>query len=369
LYIYHYENFSFLSSFLPVFFIIRSSSLYVWLVLYVVLFTHVPYNLFMGSNIKYKDSVFSFLFSSPDILRELYCAIENVTLPNDVPITINTLQDVLFMDRVNDISFEIGGKLVVLIEHQSSINPNMALRLLMYVGRVYEKIVTSREMYSTKRVTFPRPEFYVLYNGTAEYPDEAEMRLTESYESTEGLGIREEEEAALELKVKVININHGRNGEIQKRSRTLEGYSIFVERVRAEVSGGKGKEAGMKAAVEYCLEAGILKDFFVEHGTEVINMLMSEWKIEDARQVWLEEGVELGLVRGREEGLEQGLEQGREEGLEQGREEGLEQGREEGLEQGLEAAARNALAKGIPVELICEITGFDVEALERLASG
>jgi hypothetical protein len=45
------------------------------------------------------------------------------------------------MDKVNDISFEIGGKLVVLIEHQSTINPNMPFRLLMYISRVYEKIM------------------------------------------------------------------------------------------------------------------------------------------------------------------------------------------------------------------------------------
>ena len=79
----------------------------------------------MPANAKYKDSVFSLLFSDPDLLRELYCALEGVTLPIDTPVTINTLNDVLFMDRINDISFEIGGKLVILIEHQSTINPNI----------------------------------------------------------------------------------------------------------------------------------------------------------------------------------------------------------------------------------------------------
>jgi hypothetical protein len=51
------------------------------------------------------------------------------------------LEGVLFKARMNDISFEIGDKLVVLIEHQSTINPNMPLRLLLYIGRVYEKIL------------------------------------------------------------------------------------------------------------------------------------------------------------------------------------------------------------------------------------
>jgi len=62
-------------------------------------------------------------------------------MPKDVPVTINTLENALFMGRINDVSFEIGGKLVVLVEHQSTINANMALRLLMYIGRVYENII------------------------------------------------------------------------------------------------------------------------------------------------------------------------------------------------------------------------------------
>ena len=117
-------------------------------------------------------SVFSFLFSDPDTLRELYCALEGVTLPQDVPVTINTLHDVLYMDMINDVSFEIGGKLVILIEHQSTINPNMALRLLMYIARVYEKIIGDKNIYTTRPVPLPQPEFFVLYNGAADYPEE-----------------------------------------------------------------------------------------------------------------------------------------------------------------------------------------------------
>ena len=95
----------------------------------------------MHVNAKYKDSVFSLLFSKPELLWELYAALEGVDLPDDVPVTINTLQDVLFMDRINDISFEIDGKLIVLLEHQSTVNPNIPLRMLMYIARLYEKII------------------------------------------------------------------------------------------------------------------------------------------------------------------------------------------------------------------------------------
>jgi len=115
----------------------------------------MPRNKKNRKNKKYKDSVFTLLFNDKELLRELYCALENVTLPPDTPVTVNTLRNVLFMGKLNDISFEIGGKLVVLIEHQSTINPNMAVRLLMYIGRVYEKTIHSKK--NILRRTFPHP--------------------------------------------------------------------------------------------------------------------------------------------------------------------------------------------------------------------
>jgi hypothetical protein len=304
----------------------------------------------MGANTKYKDSVFSFLFSDPDVLRELYCALEGVTLPPDVPVTINTLQDVLFMDRVNDISFEIGGKLVILIEHQSTVNPNMALRLLMYIARVYEKIVGDKNIYTTKLVRLPRPEFFVLYNGAAPYPDESILRLSDAFESGAALGLPERGGPFLELEVKVVNINQGRNEGIAQRCKTLAGYSAFVVKVQELGNDGLDKEDAVRKAVLYCREHDILKEFFERHGTEVINMLMTEGNWDDALEVRFSEGWEGGMEKGRERGIE----------------EGMEKGIEKGIEKGVESVALNALAMDISVEVIHQMTGLDIEAIERL---
>jgi hypothetical protein len=51
----------------------------------------------MNFNVKHKDNVFSFLFSNPEKLRELYSAIKGISLPPDIPIDINTLSNVLYM--------------------------------------------------------------------------------------------------------------------------------------------------------------------------------------------------------------------------------------------------------------------------------
>jgi len=191
----------------------------------------------MPANTKYKDSVFSLLFSDPDLLRELYCALEGVDLPLDIPVTINTLQDVLFMDRINDISFEIDGKLIVLLEHQSTVNPNIPLRLLMY---------------------------------------------------------------------------------------------IF------EDSGLERTEA-VKQAVKYCRDHDILKEFMEKNSSEVFNMLFNEWNWDDAIAV--------------------------------NRQEAREEGREEGWGERDIAIAHNALAKGLPLELIRDLTGLDIETIARLQPG
>ena len=53
--------------------------------------------------------------------------------------------------------------------------------------------------------------------------------------------------------------------------------------------------------------------------------------------------------------------------IERGREQGLEQGLERGLEQGLETAARNAIIKGLPIDVIHDITGLDEETIKQLA--
>jgi predicted transposase YdaD len=75
------------------------------------------------------------------------------------------------------------------------------------------------------------------------------------------------------------------------------------------------------------------------HAAEVINMLMTEWNWDDAFAVQRAEG----------------------------REEGLAEGLAEGLEKGRVETARNALVRGLSVDIIREITGLDEETITRLS--
>ena len=292
----------------------------------------------MKTNTKYKNSVFTLLFSEPELLRELYCALDGVCLPPDAAVTINTLENVLFMGKYNDISFEIGGKLIVLIEHQSTINPNIALRLLMYIGRVYEKIIDGMDIYSKKSLLIPQPEFFVLYNGTDPFPDQEIYRLSGSFEKLESLGLAEKDTPALELVVKVININEGRNKDIAESCKKLAEYSAFVAMIRTlKIELGSLEEA-IREAIKYCQKHDILTEFLKLHAAEVLSMLMTEFNLDDALAVRYEDGLE----------------------------DGREEGREEGEENKALEIARNALLEGSSLEFVRKITGLDLDTLKAL---
>jgi hypothetical protein len=162
-------------------------------------------------NRNHKNSVFSSLFSTPDVLRELYSAIEGIPIPPDIPIDINTLTNAIYKGQINDVSFLIDNRLVVLIEHQSTVNNNIPLRLLMYIARVYEKIVKREKRYQNKLEKIPKPEFIVLYNGKEDYPDYKVLKLSDAFKDVEGLKLSVSSVMPLELTVQVYNVNHGHN--------------------------------------------------------------------------------------------------------------------------------------------------------------
>jgi hypothetical protein len=224
---------------------------------------------------------------------------------------------VLFLDRRNDVAFVVENKLIVLIEHQSTPCENMPIRLLIYIARVFEKLfnvdLKLREaVYKTKLQKLPKPEFYVLYNGEAEFPERKELKLSAAFQdeddyplgdAPEWLGVRNPLGGPrplggfLELTVPVYNINEGHNQEIAKKSETLSGYATFIGLVRRDVKSGYELGKAIEQAVKECVERNILAEFLLASASEVVNMLTLEFKMEEAVQVWKKEGIEEGIEK------------------------------------------------------------------------
>jgi hypothetical protein len=281
-------------------------------------------------NRQYKSSVFSSYFSDGGKLAEAYGAINGRIYSADAEVQINTLEDALFMGRINDVSFLLDSKLIVLMEHQSYPNRNLPIRMLLYIGRIYEKLLENENIYRSKLIRIPKPDFIVLYNGDEECPDRKEMKLSEAFEDA---GIPN----LLDLTVRVYNINKGHNRKIFERSKALSDYAIFIGRVKENRAKGLPPEEAVEEAVRYCIDRDIMREYLETHSSEVRNMLFTEFNMDDAKEIW--------------------------------REEGFEDGMEKGIEKGVEKAARAALAKGISVSDVADITGLDEETVKNLRAG
>ncbi len=258
-------------------------------------------------NRKYKDSVFCDYLAEPARLIEVYNAAFGSNYPPDAAVEITKLDDVLYMERINDLSFILDDKFVVLLEQQSTVNENMALRMLLYVARLYEKVLDNENLYKKRRIQVFTPQFVMFYNGSENQPECMLQRLSDLFKV-------KTEHPMLELKVVIFNIR--RSGsyvpEILKRCSSLNEYSILMEQI--EIYRREGYELGdaIKEAIKVCQARGIMNDYLKAKGSEAVNMLNAEWDWDVARKVWREEDFE----EGREQGMQQGIEKGRHEGAE-----------------------------------------------------
>ena len=252
-------------------------------------------------NREIKNSVFVDLFYEDESAEAneiaLFNAIHDEPLPEGTKIRRFRVDNTIYMNFQNDISFDAGGKVIVFGEHQSAVNENMPLRSLLYIGRAYERLVPPRSRYKKKIVSLPTPEFYTFYNGKEKWEKEKELRLSDAYIVKDG-------EPSLELKVKVINIRPEEHHEILEKCQVLKEYSQFMEIVQNyQIS---GVEEPYKKAIKECIEKGILADYLMRKGSEVVNMLLDEYDYETDIEVQREEAREEGRKQGEEEGRKQG---------------------------------------------------------------
>lgn len=184
-------------------------------------------------NRKYKDTIFRMLFSNKRNLLSLYNALNGRNYEDPEELEIVTLENAVYMGMKNDLAFILDLNLF-LFEHQSTYNPNIPLRDLLYIASEYQKLVTTKSLYASSIVKIPAPRFVVFYNGERKIGEYMEHRLSEAYENLTG-------DPALELKVVVINVNDGYNQQAYGPVQSPEG--ICPVRIQSEKI-QQGKEPG-----------------------------------------------------------------------------------------------------------------------------
>ena len=253
------------------------------------------------ANRRYKDTIFRMLFSEKKNLLELYNAVSGKNYDNADDLQIVTLENAVYMGMKNDLAFLLNTG-IYLYEHQSTVNPNMPLRDLIYITAEYSRLVETQSLYSSAIQKVPAPNFIVFYNGQDECADKSEYRLSEAFEP----------------RVTVLNINYGRNAGLMKQSRTLREYAQYVALVRRYKTELGSLDEAVNRAVDECIRNGVLADFLRRNRAEVVMMSIFEYNQEEEerklraaeRQAGYDSGVEHGIKQGIEQGMAQGIERG-----------------------------------------------------------
>ena len=288
-------------------------------------------------NRKYKDSVFTDLFGSDRDAKKNFIELYNALSGNDfklneVELERKIIEQTLYKTFNNDVSWEINGKLIVLVEHQSTVNENMPLRCLEYVTRIYEGIVPVKARYAEKVYKLPNPDFYVVYVGKKELPEEQELRLSDAFYTKDS--------SKLELVVTVKNCSSSKLLPVVKKCSILKQYCQFIEIVEHNYNKLFPKKS-FKKAIEIAMEQGILKDYLDRKSREVINMLCAKYDYK----------MDIAVKQ------------------EEAREEGIAIGMQEGAQQKALELAKSFYSNGASVELIAKSLGMTVEQVEKIIEG
>ena len=137
-------------------------------------------------NRKHKDSLFVDYFSKDRDWKQHFLSLYNALHGTNLQVETTklervNLEQVLYMDYYNDIAVMVNDQFILMIEHQSTINPNMPLRLLEYVTRIYGNKVDSKAKFSDKLIPLAKPEFFVFYTGNQDLPPESYLYLSDAF--------------------------------------------------------------------------------------------------------------------------------------------------------------------------------------------
>ena len=235
----------------------------------------------------YKDSLFRLIFGGEDKswTLSLYNAVNGSDYRNPEDITITTIEDALYLNMKNDVSFLIADTMN-LYEAQSTFNPNMPLRMLIYSGMVYSSYIDVQNIriYGSMPQKIPAPRLVVFYNGERHSNEKEVMKLSDSFP--------EKKKGDIEVEVTMLNINSGNNAGLLERCRPLFDYSLFVSGVRKYKAKGKTMEAAVHMAIRDLADDSPIKRLLLSMEAEVVYSCITEYDEQKIMNQFRDEGRE-----------------------------------------------------------------------------
>ena len=174
-------------------------------------------------------------------------------------------------------------------EQQSSYNPNMPLRMMQCAGNLYEKYIKENGLnkYGSELLQLPVPKLIVFYNGETEAEDETILRLSDSFP--------EGSKPDIEVNVRMLNINHGRNQKLLDACEPLKEYSWLMQEIRKNRKTMEIEDAVDKAMADMP-EDYVIRPFLDAHKVEVSGMLLTEYNEAETMELFRQEGVDKNRI-------------------------------------------------------------------------
>ena len=258
----------------------------------------------------YKDRLFKAIFGrnteqSKQWRLELYNALNGTSYTNPDALVINTIENVIYLTMRNDISFLVDSQMT-LYEQQSTYNPNMPLRGLMYFAQLYQMYLSQQEkdLFRSTLIKIPNPQFVVFYNGANEKPDRTELKLSDAFEIPN-------KNCSFEWTATMININKNHNSTLQKNCKPLYHYVKYVSRIAENKKKGMSAKDSVTEALDWAISEKLLDGFFKQQKEEVLSMSLTEFDEEIAIRGWREDGIEEGKILGKQETAKNLMKDGR----------------------------------------------------------
>ena len=234
-----------------------------------------------------KDCVFTNMFGDKKYLIQMYKALhpeDTETTENDLSIV--TLENVLVNDLYNDLGFTVGEKLICLVEAQSTWTMNILIRVILYYAKTLKEYIDEKsiDLYTTRKASVPKPEFYVVYTGERKTRPKTINLADEFFEGKEtGIDV-------------TVNMLYGETDDIIGEYVTFT--KIYNEQCRIH---GRTEQA-VRETIRICKDRNVLKEYLESREKEVIDMMVTlfdEEKIMKAHdKTILEQGISQGVVEG-----------------------------------------------------------------------
>ena len=281
----------------------------------------------------YKDELFRMIFGKENARSarwrlDLYNALSGKHHTNPEDLKITTLENAIYIEMKNDVSFLVDSQMM-LTEHQSSYNPNMPLRGLMYFAKLYQIYVSNQDedLYGKALVKIPAPKYVVFYNGDKQLEETSYLKLSNSFTNFE-------EQGKFEWTATVKNINADYNLSLQNHCKALNDYVKYVDRIKTNLKNNLRTSEAVEEALDWAIKEDFLEGFFKEQRAEVLAVSITEFDKELYDRCRRREGYNEGLA--------------------------------DGAHQKAVETAKNLKKNGISLELIANSVGLPLEEVSNL---